>query len=334
MPITLSVDAVGMAGGTVRLSVQHSGRARIKVWDSMTKQNEVPLPAEWPPDAVPARLYVEGVLEGLRKRDTTLMLVCYDANNEPKDSDTVAVTVTPILTQLLIEAHPDAVPDAAEVEAGKYWITSRANLKPGETAASLNAEAICKGLKGRLRLAQEVRTLNRLAGGGGAHRVPPVPIPDERWSWDFPAAHAGGFLIDCEQVETIPFYTVGETPFPGDEVCAVSADDNPRLPIDDGPGDYVDVAPPVLGQTSIDVTYLFILYAVWEFDNGAAYYLGYNVWSTRFQGVVKRKALAPGYDFAAGPENAVRGSDSPFVVDNTPPASAKPPIASASANWR
>lgn len=213
---------------TIRLRVEHAGRARVRLWDTNKKENELAAQGtvEWAVGQQPAFFFVEGVLEGTAERDITLTLQLIDVFGllVPDGEDVIKLTVTPILKELLAVKTQGAAP-ALEVRANgnELHLGSGSGAPAGKDAMNFRAKALRRNVAGKPKLAQVVRLLNRVvlldgSFNGGALITPPGGGDPVSRYWDFDIPYTGEFLIDSRTEDEIPFYLEDEN----------LAHDNPR----------------------------------------------------------------------------------------------------------
>jgi hypothetical protein len=94
------------------LSVSVAGRAQVAIWEDNTKNISIQTPTNWTKVAMPASVYVEGLVEGDDLRQVTLTLQILN-NGNVVSKDTCTLTVTPVLTNLEVKAAQGAAPNLA-----------------------------------------------------------------------------------------------------------------------------------------------------------------------------------------------------------------------------
>lgn len=336
--ITLSVQPVNIPGATARLSVEHRLRSRIKVWDTRRKDNEIVLPASWPAGSQPQTLFVEGVLESLEEREISLTLSCVGANGKVWASDTINITVTPILLELVADKTPGAAPNRGRerVQHVRFgvrlaWVLDSSKGTGARPAMLLRAKVFRRKLFGNLFIGQKVQSINALIGGGADLGGGTF----KRWDWT--VAGAGPYLMDTGLANRLPFYVFKNSRLGSlGDVQIRTEEDSPKLVIEDGAGGFADIMPPVAGgQTRVDVVYSFVIYAIWQFTDASAYFLGEaSYWTVRFQGTLTPRA-GGGFNFQPGAENGVVGTGGSFDVNNDePPELGGPTANNGGADWQ
>ncbi|MBY0527383.1 MAG: hypothetical protein K2R98_28565 [Gemmataceae bacterium] len=323
---------------TVRLDVANEGRARIRVWDTPKKDNEIVLPKDWDAGKVPDTVWIEGVKEGAAERETMLSLQLVRDKNV-LCSDTTAITVTPVLEVLRMVASKNSAPDLRfNARIGGPILDSQAG-NPDFVTMTLAARALRTNLGGELRFVQFTRNVNNLKDGFGADLG-----GGDRRKWDFEKASAGKWLLDSKRGD-VPFFATGEEhPNTTRDFDRVLAEDSPALPVGQTRAKTRSVLPDKGKKTEIDVSFEFTTFAVWQFSDGTVYFLGEANWNIRFAGVLTpdpdpKSEL--GYKYAKGEKNKNTGSGDMFRRNNDrhldPKGSmvVKEPVANdADPNWR
>ncbi len=309
-----------------QFTATNNGRARISVWDTMTKQNNVPLPANYNQNNVPNSLYVEGTLEGAAVKEIDLKLKV--SNGATSSTDTIKVTVTPILQNLYGAKSRGTAPDIAEMPAGSgdWYLRSAAGGALGTQTFALNASAL-PAPRGNLDLVQNVWFENKLAGGFGADLGGGM-----KQKWDFAAPNAGKTLVDCAAA-TRPFYRLAHTDVVVNGVETVSDLDSPKLRLITVAGG-MGVLPAAGKTTTVDVAYRYKLYAAWTYPDGTLYPLGNCEWNIRYNGVISPPAVgAANYTYAAGGNNA-NNSSTGWTRSNAVPDALGAPVGNdGGADW-
>jgi hypothetical protein len=325
--INLSV-AGAMAGDTVKLSVTNTGRARIKVWDTPTKNNEVTLPQTWDAAKLPAKLYVEGFLEGKAEREIKLTLELIRKGTSITN-DWLMITVTPVLQELKVELTKGCDPDLGQDNLLEV-IDSRLPKKDPDATMTLRTKVI-KGdrLKGDIWLVQTIQNKNWLAAGKGAD------VDGTKMTWDFGTVdavdYAGKRLSDAAKTTQMPMYRNKAMWTTAGISRSVQAYDSPMLPLEI---DMTSVLPAVGKKTTVDVSQEFDTYSAWLYDDDTIYYLGKVTWSVRYNGeVTQPKAGTYAYKKLANNKNNPSTGDP--VLGPGAPAFMKPPVANyAKSHWR
>jgi hypothetical protein len=331
-----------------RLRVENRGRARIRVWDTPTKQNEVKLPKDWTLKELPSEIWIEGVREGAAEREVLLTFEML-RGTQVLCSDATAITVTPILRELLIATTGKNVAPDLEFDQDLKGLVLDSNAKdPKHTAMTLDAVADARNLNGKLKFVQFTRNVNNLAGGFGAD----LGGGDKR-KWDWGLNKAGKWLLDSQKGAP-PFFISGEEPgktkLPTTK--RVLAEDSPELPVGENIKKTDPILPAAGKSTEVDVTFEFATFAVWEFPDGTVYFLGAADWNIRYAGTLmpnpKNKL---GFDYIPAPadpktkldKNKNTGNNGKFIRDNDSHLNPNKPLfislneplaGDAAPNWR
>jgi hypothetical protein len=323
-----------------RLSAANTGRARIRIWDTPTKQNEIVLPKQFGPNDLKAgsSIWLEGVREGAAEREITLTFEML-RGTQVLASDISLITVTPVLQQLaIVPTGGNTGADLTfDIQAGGLFLDCAAK-DPKHVAMTLASLALRKNVPGDLKFVQWTRNNNNLDKGFGAD----LGGGDKR-KWDFEGKNAGQWLLDSDKM-SLPFYTAGEEPgkTKRPDAIRVLADDSPRLPVGPNRVLITSVLPDKGKTTQVDVTFEYTTFAVWRFPDGSIYFLGETTWNVRFAGALKPDEKSDlRYSFAPAPSNKNMGNDKVFGrsndrhLDPKQPLAVKEPIANdAKAAWR
>jgi len=167
IPITLTIRAPGVQNPSGQLSSTQTGRARVKIWDTPTKANEITLPAEWHLAQLPKTLYVEGTVNGAAEREIDLTLELLDGADTSLASDTLTWTVTPVLVDLRVTVTAGAAPGLLVV-GNQLQLSTGAGLQGKTQPLTYRAEAIRLKLMGTLEHGQKARVINNLPRAKGA----------------------------------------------------------------------------------------------------------------------------------------------------------------------
>ncbi len=299
VPITLSLEPITGLSGTLQLRKIEEGRDRIKVWETISKSAEVPLPKTWAvgTDTVPTVLYIEGLREGEALRDIDLILEYVDGESI-LCADTIKITVTPVLESLsaiIAEGQPDLAKD------GSKWIHTNKGRGQGQQPVTVEFEASVMDVPnpaGQLVIIQHASLSNLLPGNIA---VSGHSGTDKKLDYESP--HTGNELVDAS-ADIFPFYgDLDSSPI------RVEANDTPSMWV--GP---TGLWPLDSGHISnIDLRMNFTLSAAWQYPDGTIYFLGTTAWSVRIQGQLQD--LGDEVEFVGGPSNINTGS-SVFVRNN------------------
>ena len=325
----------GMKKVRVSIETKSKGRARIKLWKELNKttlyldgtaSDHVDQSAE----CVPKELWIEGMTEGAALREITLHLDPLDKNGKVLcDGAKVAVTVTPVLTGL--ETDATATPDIV-IYDNEITLTSDF-VSDGEVvsaAAGLNAWAESKNMPtgGTLQIIQTIQITNNVVNDTIGARLTTSDDTQITKKWDFAAPNAGMTLIDTidrYDNRNFPFYDKEGSSFDGTK-AQYSSTDGPWFSLGKfdkfGPiaGSSTFPLPSKGGNTFVDITYNFNVYACWWYAKSDSnpkrvmYPLGQATWQARFQGTVTPALDAHGdfkrYNFQPGVFDLDQGTTS------------------------
>jgi len=322
--LLLTISTLGLkAGGpeTIVLSVTSAGRAKVQLWDTATKNNQIASPTTWTLATLPlgGAFYVEGLLEGAALMEITVK-VQIQLNGAPVATDTCVLTVTPVLTNLLVTATAGWAPDIVNSPGLGWFIDTRPAGMKGNSF-TVDASAQWNNVRGDLKFVQTASFANNLAKPFGAS-ITTVPVTN--LTFDFGAPYAGTALNDGNP-KTIPFYTTGEKLAVAGGVATNQIRDTPRLPLTNFVPGGQSALPGVGQTTTIDVNYNYVTYGTVAFTgplvtDKCIYCLGQQSWNAHYAGAVTQPPPA-----ACTPTTPSSASTRTTPADRSAPAFATMP---------
>jgi hypothetical protein len=115
---TTNLKAGGPENIVLSVATVKGGRAKIQLWDTRKKNNQIAVPTNWTQKTMPASVEVEGLVEGAALMELTLQLQILN-KGKVVATDTCTLTVTPVLTAFDVTVAKGAANRASGLS--EFW---------------------------------------------------------------------------------------------------------------------------------------------------------------------------------------------------------------------
>jgi hypothetical protein len=235
----------------------------IKLWADNLKRKEIPDGTKFDPQKLPLTVWAEGVTQSIVPRDAYLTLDYFDDGNKLVDSDSVNLTITPIVTDLSIK--PGTVILDPTAGAGFKGIITTG---PGGAWSGTVIKQGGGNARGKPNFIQFADSIKNGADGNG-----PGYVDNNGNGYNRTPLNLTFPILDAEQYSP-PYY--------GFEPATKWSPDYSNVTSRDSPG---SLSPkPQLQMKTITVDYNFSLYLVWAYPDNVFYTLAKINWDVQFRG--------------------------------------------------